>query len=280
MFNIIPEFETFINNNKKLIVYEFNNIDDKNNICDENNKLFQLNINDFNNTLANSLEFKKYIKDNYIDQSNELVDSIKFNKYKIISQTNKIILDNGKINNNKSYISTTLLNQSKIYDGITTLNILTDNSLYSIINIKIRTRTKNNDESVNITYRNIIWDLEFEKCDDGYKIIGLDNFIHISLIGLEEIFLDIEYKLELESELELEFGYLKINECFYNDIIKTNLKKHLYENEEYYSVDIIDYIFTEKKDINQEEKVYNDLYGTNYNILRIMSGMGGLSFSD
>ena len=55
----------------------------------------------------------------------------------------------------------------------------------------------------------------------------------------------------------------------------------MYENEESYSVDIIDWIVYEVIDINQQQQMYGNIYGTNYNILRIMSGMiGGLKYSN
>lgn len=108
--------------------------------------------------------------------------------------------------------------------------------------------------------------------------MGLDNFIHISLIGLEKIFLDIEYKVE--GTPDLSFGWLKFDRCYYNSIIKANLATHLYENEESYSVDIVDWIVQETIDINQQQQMYGNIYGTNYNILRILSGFGGIAYSN
>ena len=96
------------------------------------------------------------------------------------------------------------------------------------------------------------------------------------MVGLEEIFLDIEYNVE--GTLDLRLGWLKFDRCYYNWIIKKNLDTHLYENEESYSVDIIDWIVYEVIDINQQQQMYGNIYGTNSNILRIMSGMiGGLN---
>jgi hypothetical protein len=83
-------------------------------------------------------------------------------------------------------------------------------------------------------------------------------------------------------------AWLKFTTCHYNFIIKTNLIKNLYENEESYSVDIVDWIWNEAINIDLEEQKFGNMYGTDYNavkimggmsLLRIMSGMGGLSFS-
>ena len=219
-------------------------------------------------------DFVKHLKLRYLDNSNGLKKNEDKDKYKIISETCKINLNKGIINQESSgYTSTTLLNQSKLYDGMTNLHILTNPTTHFITCAKIRTRAKDNDTN-NPTYRDILWDLEFEECNEGYKILGLDNFIHISLVGLEEIFLDIEYNVEGTPDLRL--GWLKFDRCYYNRIIKKNLAAHLYENEESYSVDIIDWIVQEVIDINQQ--MYGNIYETNYNILRILSGLGGLSY--
>lgn len=264
-----------------------NDVDDEN----ENYKLYHLNIShlDTNNAWIednhyyysehNQNDFVKHLKLRYLDNSNELKKNKDKDKYKIISETCKIELDKGIINQVSSgCISTTLLNQSKLYDGMTNLHILTNPTTHFITSAKIRTRAKDND-LINSTYHDILWDLEFEECNEGYKILGLDNFIHISLVGLEEIFLDIEYNVE--GTLDLRLGWLKFDRCYYNWIIKKNLATHLYENEESYSVDIIDWIVYEVIDINQQQQMYGNIYGTNYNILRIMSGMsGGLKYSN
>jgi len=280
----------------KDINYKFNEMEIKitnnniNNVDDENYKLYHLNIihlNSNNTWLVNNHyyysehnqnDFVKYLKLKYLDQSNGLKKNDDTDKYKIISETCKIDLDHGTINKSSyDYTSTTLLNQSKLFDGMTNLYILTNPKIHNIISAKIRTRTKDND-TINPTYRDILWDLEFEECDDGYKILGLDNFIHISLVGLEEIFLDIEYDVKETQDLRL--GLLKFDRCYYSSIIKTNLTTHLYKNEETYSVDIIDWIVQEVIDINQQQQMYGNIYGTNYDVLRIMSGIGGMCFSN
>lgn len=298
-----------INDEIKKIDYNFNKIDVKNEDLDvediedvednKNNKLLNIKTNkdqnyelhnlniehlDINNNwiIKNNCyysehktnDFIKHIKNKYLDQSNEFTKD----KYKIISETCKIKLDKGIINTKSSgYISTTLLNQSKLYDGITHLTILTDPNSYIISSIRIRTCSKDNDLH-NPTYRKILWDLEFVKCNEGYKILGLNDFIHIGLIGLEEIFLDIEYDMNMTHDLRL--GWLKLTRCYYNNIIKSNLAKYLYENEETYSIDIIDWIVEEKINLKKEEQMFGNMFDTNYNILRIMCGMSCLCYGD
>lgn len=276
--------ENKTNETKELFHLNINHLGTLNNFVDDYDKL----------KINNTSEFIKKIKEIYLDQTDEL-KSNDDTRYKIISETTKIELDIGtkhshtvETDNNK-YISTTLLNPWKLYDGITNLTILTDNSKYIIENIKIRTRAKNLNDNI---YRDIKWDLEFEECEEGYKILGLDNFIHIGLVGLEEIFLDIIYDMcidELEESNELNklekndlgwFGWLKFTQCYYNDIIKQNLKKNLYTNEESYSVDIVDYIWIEKINLQKEEQMFGNMYGTNYNDLRITLGMSGLVYSN
>lgn len=58
---------------------------------------------------------------------------------------------------------------------------------------------------------------------------------------------------------DLKLGDLKFYRCYYNQIIRSNLAKHLYENEETYSVDIIDWIVKEVININKEEKMYGNI---------------------
>lgn len=271
--------------NDMKINISYNDVGDEN----ENYKLYHLNISHLNSNNAwivnnhyyseqKQNDFVKHIKQRYLDNSNGLKKNEDKDKYKIISETCKICLDKGILYQESSgYTSTTLLNQSKLYDGMTNLCILTNPTTHSITNVRIIARAKDKDP-INPTYRDILWDLEFEECEDGYKILGLDNFIHISLVGLEEILLDIEYNVE--GTLDLRLGWLKFNRCYYNSIIKENLAKHLYENEETYSVDIVDWIVKETIDINQQQQMYGNIYGTNYNILRIMSGMAGLCYSN
>ena len=325
MSNKFINFDNYITQNKKIFIYQLNsnpyskhkpnnniinydvdNDNDDNIDLDEKKELYHLNIsnldlnNDWiitNNYLNYDYEQNNFIsnlKNKYLDQSNGLKKIEDIEQYKIISETCKIILDKGDINIESSiYISTTVLNQSKLYDGMTNITVLTNSKTHLIKKVGIRTRAKNNkennlkeneqnnvkeNEQNNATYRNILWDLEFEECDEGYRILGLDNFIHISFVGLEEIFLDIEYIVEGSQDLSI--GFLKFDRCFYNNIIKTNLANHLYENEETYSVDIIDWIVREAIDLDQQEKMYGNIYGINYEVLRIMSGMGGIGFTN
>ena len=233
--------------------------------------------------------------------------------YRIISETCKTNLEFGEYNNEKKYFtSTTLLNQDKIFDGMTNIELIMDlseinrnikndvNLQINVEKIQIRTRVKN--KNIPNSYRNIEWDLEFDLIPGGYKILGLDNFIHMSLVGLEEIFLDIKYKIEpelnnnninnninnnvdedinlintLNKMIQLE---LKYSRCIYNQIIRKNLEKCLYENEENYFVDIIDYLTKIEINLHQEEKMFGNMFATNYNILRMMSGMGGFGFTN
>ena len=65
----------------------------------------------------------------------------------------------------------------------------------------------------------------------------------------------------------------------YNLTIKTNLKKFLYKNDEYYAADIIDYLIDTQINLEEEEVMFNNAY-TDFNILRIMVGMGGLSYTN
>ena len=210
---------------------------------------------------------------------------------RIISETCKSNLKPGVYNKGlKRFTSTTQINQNKIYDGLTNMEIFVNGKntqlekMVDIENIKIRTRAKN----VNIqnSYRDIQWDLEFDIIYGGYRILGLDNFIHISLVGLEEVFLDITYKINNNSNSEINLLKhnvrleLKYTRCVYNQIIKTNLEKFLYECEECYFTDIIDYLEQFLINLDHEQKMFNNIYCTNYNILRIMSGMSGLSYSN
>ena len=155
-----------------------NDVDDEN----ENYKLYHLNIShlDTNNAWIednhyyysehNQNDFVKHLKLRYLDNSNELKKNKDKDKYKIISETCKIELDKGIINQVSSgCISTTLLNQSKLYDGMTNLHILTNPTTHFITSAKIRTRAKDND-LINSTFHDILWDLEFEECNEGYKI--------------------------------------------------------------------------------------------------------------
>lgn len=91
-----------------------------------------------------------------MDNSNELKKNKDKDKYKIISETCKIDLDPGIVNQESSgYTSTTLLNQSKLYDGMTNLHILTNPTTHIITSAKIRTRAKDNNP-INPTYRDIL----------------------------------------------------------------------------------------------------------------------------
>lgn len=68
------------------------------------------------------------------------------------------------------------------------------------------------------------------------------------MVRLEEIILDIKYDVKETHDLRL--GWLKFNKCYHNSVIITNLTKYLYENEETYSVDIINLIVKEVININ------------------------------
>ena len=288
------------------ITNEFNNEEDvdkfeKNPVISHttNNELFHLNIDhlDNNNNWKNDYlnnylmddesEFIKLIKSLYMDESNELKKDCEC-MYKIISETQKIKLNKGfgELETTEKIKCTTKLNKNKLYDGITNITILTNSLQYQIESVKIIAMAKNfelTNQYQNL-YREIEWDLELEKCVDGYNILGLDNFIHIGLVGLEEIFFDVVYTKNVTSLDESEdldkFGWLKFTRCYYNKIIRTNLEKNLYLNEESYSVDIIDWIYKETINIDLEEMKFGNIYNTNYNVLRIMSGMSGLRYSN
>jgi hypothetical protein len=291
-----------INNNITIEDIDLDNESDNetDNECEEksypnaniNNELYHLNINhlDDNNNWKNNSdsnysmdiesEFIKSIKSIYLDESNELKKDSDL-IFKIISETQKIKLDKGVggLETLDKFITTTQLNKNKLYDGMTNITILTDNTKYQIESVKIIARAKNSISNDNF-YRNIEWNLEFDKCDEGYYILGLDNFIHLGLVGLDEIFFDIVYlKNNIGFEDFDKFGWLKFTRCYYNQIIKTNLEKNLYQNEESYSVDIVDWIYSERIDIDLEEKKFNHIYNCDYNILKIMSGMSGIAYS-
>jgi hypothetical protein len=271
-----------------------------------------------------------YLREKYMDERILSTGFDQKNKsnpnqiYRIISETCKSELNQGSYSSeNKYYTSTTLLNQDKIYDGLTNIelyinhneqNLFVSNDV-NIENIQIRSRAKN--KSIPNSYRNINWDLEFDLIPGGIRILGLDSFIHLNLVGLEEVFLDINYSIKSSSNnslvnkistsdistsdiymgdlaslnidnIELERGHfqnekinfeLKYSRCIYNQTIKTNLEKFLYENEENYFVDIIDYLVDIYINLDKEEKIFGNMYNTNYNILRMMSGMGGLAYS-
>ncbi len=267
-----------------------------------NRELYHLNINhlDDNNNwntgsdnfylIDNESQFIKSLKSKYLDESNEIkkdCDSM----YKIISETQKIKLGKGcgGLETPEKLICLVELNKNKLYSGITDITILTDPFKYQIESIKITAKAKNSDfaKGSSNLYREIEWDLEFEPCDEGYMILGLDHFIHIGLVGLEEVFFDIVYTKNITDSIKAEeipdldqLGWLKFTRCYYNKIIRTNLEKNLYLNEESYSVDIVDWIYTEIINIDLEEKKFGHIYNTNYNILRIMSGMSGLAYSN
>jgi hypothetical protein len=250
-----------------------------------------------------NLEYLKliYMDERVIGKNFDQTNKSEPNKiFRIISETCKSNLESGIYDKETKYFtSTTLLNQDKIYDGLTNIELLVSSNFNNKINnkitnvniqiesIKIRTRAKN--KNIPNSYRNIQWDLEFDLIPGGYKILGLDNFIHMSLIGLEEIFLDVVYKANFDIEFESipkslskmdRFTIeLKYTRCIYNRTIKTNLEKFLYENEESYQTDIIDYLEQISINLDHEEKMFGNIYSTNYNILQIMSGMGGLAFS-
>lgn len=317
--NVVVELEQNINYKLNLNPIPNSN---PNNLTQYMGKILHLSVNYLNerndwksfNTNANSQIYYtpydsdtlKYLKTKYMcEKINEFSQNNKIylmeNYFQIISEVGKSVLDLPTFNSNTNfYTSTTLLNEKKIYDGISQMEILTNPDKIFIKQIQIRTRAKNinNSNQLDIfenqhmnnphinnqpndfdNYRNIVWDLEFEPTPYGYKILGLDDFMHISFVGCEEIFLDIVYD-SIETNVNLYPMELKYSRCVYNNTIKTNLKKNLYANEEYYVVDIIDWITQEQIDIDMEEKQFGNIYGTNYNILRMMSGMSGLSYSN
>jgi len=221
-----------------------------------------------------NFEYIKYLKKTYMDeraidkyykQINELEpDKI----YKIISETGKIDLKNGIFNpETKYFTSTTQLNQYKIHNGITNMEILVKHKeSIQIENIKIRSKTT----EIN-SYVDIEWDLEFCETSHGYKILGLDNFIHLSFVGLNNIFLDIIYKNSKINYTTYAIDFqLKYTGCIYDNIIKHNLEKFLYEDNEHYQRDIIEYL-------EVQHIFYNNF---SYNILRIMSGMGEILYQN
>lgn len=252
---------------------------------DVNNQWKKDSLNLLNQELLQTYLKKTYLEENIIGKklnSNNI--------YKIISETCKTKLDSGIFNDKfNNFTSTTLLNQDNIYDGLTNIEliIVQDNEnlekIIDVENIKIRSRAKNTENS----YRFIEWNLEFDKTQNGYKILGVDNFIHMSLIGLDNIFLDITYKLNVNNEnnynkkiLVQNYFELKYTKCLYNYIIKNNLKKYLYENEENYFVDIIDNVVEFTVNLDQEKKIFGKIYNIDYNILRIMGGIGGIAYAN
>jgi hypothetical protein len=165
-------------NEMKDVHYEFNNTGTSNNnmgnvgnvddISDENYKLYHLNIlhldsnndwiwdNHYYYSEHAQNDFVKHLKLRCLDNSNELKNNENKDKYKIISETCKIKLNKGMTNmENYRYTSTTLLNQSKLYDAMTNLHILTNPTTHIITIVKIRTRAKDNDP-INPTYRDIL----------------------------------------------------------------------------------------------------------------------------
>jgi hypothetical protein len=270
---------------------------------DENNNWINNSENFYQEYLKTNLD---YLREKYMDQRIITKGFDHTNKsnpnqiYRIISETCKSDLEPGLYSSeNKYYTSTTLLNQDKIYDGLTNIELYFKSDLNNelsgnviIENIQIRSRAKN--KEIPNSYRNIQWDLEFDLIPGGARILGLDNFIHLSLVGLEEVFLDIIYTNnnstcpnQFHTEIKQEFFQkekinleLKYTRCIYNQTIKDNLEKFLYENEECYFTDIIDYLEQYKINLDHEEKIFGNMYATNYNILRIMSGMGGIAYSN
>ena len=222
-----------------------------------------------------------------LDEPNEPNEPDEPNELDELDEPDELEQKQNQNQNQNYYKSSTLINQNSLFDGLTELEILCVNSNILVKKIQIRTRAKN--KEILHSYRDILWDLEFKKTKLGYKILGLNNFIHISLVGCEEVFFDIIYKLDpiiglnnglnngLKQNKMIE---LKFTRCIYNKIIRANLNKFLYENEESYSVDIIDYIKFIGIDIDQEEKRFGNIYSTSYNILRIMSGMSGLCYTN
>lgn len=265
------EDNQIIKNKKSRLIYNYN----ISHIDENNNWLSEINKKDFNSDLT-----LKYLELNYLNNSRlNLIQ----NKYQIISETGKITLDQSIFNRETLLCtSTTLINPNNSFQGITNLEILCKKDKILIEKINIRTKTKNNgiSNSSKNAYRDILWDLEFEESDNGYIILGLDNFIHINLYKYENIYLDIIFSPDNFDWENGETFELKFDKILYDNIIRLNLEKNLYRDEEYYLVDIIDYLEEIKIDINNEQKMYGNIYNTNYDVLRIMSGMGGIAFSN
>ena len=348
--------ETYVNNNKKIFIYELNNtqskktnaqidkykdddtdddidddidddtdektitkakcsienVEDKDNKNDKNDEEEKIQIlhlcvqhldlndnwveNSDKHWGSNSNYTIGWLKDNFIKQINPKFSS----KFSVVSETGKINLTQAYLNSDtKKYVSSSLLDKILVQDGMTGIKILCNEHLVRVEKILLKAKALNKISDNLIAnpianlianpnlYRNIEWDLEFEETSGGYEILGLDNFIHLSLVGLENIQIDVIYLLNNEhtntnTNLPVDFPQLelKFSRCVYNDVIKENLKKFLYENEESYSVDLIDYLEKIGINIDQEEKMFGSIYGTNYNILRIMSGLGGIAYSN
>ena len=278
--NTIIDYNKLLNIKNKKLCYEINDNENNNTKIIYNYNVSH--IDEFNNWLINKFDFdseelliilkEKYLKKNNTINKNE-------DKYQIISETGKIFLGQG-IFDTKTLLctSTTIINPNNSFQGITNLEILSEKDKISIKYIYIKAKAKNK-EIIN-SYRDILWELEFEKSNNGYKILGLDNFIHINLYGYEDINLNIVFSPDNFNWENGETFELKFDRILYDNTIKINLEKNSYENEENYSIDIIDYLEEIKININNEEKMFGQIYEINYNILKIMSGMGGIAFSN
>lgn len=249
---IIYMRELNINHNmeKNICHLNVNHLDDENNWKEYLNNFFD-EKNNFGEWLVKTYMNKcvGYIDDNV----NFLYDNVynridinygpNYDKCRIISETSKIKLDMGKYEFAEKKLCTIELNKNELYSGITNIMILFDTSKYQIDSVKISAKKyERNNHDIN-RYNNIIWDLEFEEYDKGCVILGLDNFFHISLVGLKEIFFDIVYttKLNILEDLD-QIAWLKFTKCYYDISIKSNLLSDFYLNEESYSVDICDHM--------------------------------------
>lgn len=290
------EYENYFNKNKKLFRYLFssvpyfpytlsqtqNNLNYLDKLLVYNLNISHLNENDDWNIesskyfdLYKKTEFMTNIRDVYLHKSQRLLDYdgsgnlMTNNIYPIISETIKIELNNFSDLSNDKFISTIELNwnglygSNGLYDGITNIYICLFDSNVDIETIKIRSKIYTNNEN----FRNLEWMLEFEKINSVYKILGIDNFLHMSLIGLKEVFIDIIYAKNntnskpIINEKQIDdckFGYMKLDVCHYCQTIKFDIEIDLCINDESNIINIIDYL------IDCHESSFNNMNGLVY----------------
>jgi hypothetical protein len=183
-------------------------------------------IQDFNNHIQNQNQNQNQ---NQIQIQNQLNESVNLLSCRLkipingICQNNDSNDDSGLI----KFISTNILYSQA--DGLTNIMFLCDNNKYTINKVYLdRKLIKNKKTDMDeIIYEEIYepYDMEFDKFEYGYKILGFGDFFLIPIISNHEVKIRIEFCVEKNH-----INFDSDNILFYDKSNHTNILSNLFDD--------------------------------------------------
>jgi hypothetical protein len=154
-----------------------------------------------------------------------------YNNFDIFSETYKIPTQKFNLINDHYVCNFELISNS--VDAITNIYLLCDNNKIDIVSIKLYT--------YNYDKTKLIYNLKYNKTENGYKIININNFVVIPMISIKHT--DIEITISqndiVMNELYINNFDVKLDRILLNYDIKNKLINnhlHLITNKNYFNL--------------------------------------------